>query len=75
MWVQVVHADLAARNILLFNNGVVKITDFGLSRQLYTYATYVKKQQVRFRVKRPKFMRRLQKFCLSTSRDMIRQKS
>lgn len=42
---KVVHADLACRNILLYDNNVVKITDFGLSRQLYAYTNYMKKQQ------------------------------
>jgi len=41
----VIHADLACRNVLLYNSGVVKITDFGLSRQLYAYTSYMKKEQ------------------------------
>jgi len=44
---QVVHGDLAARNILLAANKVAKITDFGLARRLYSYSVYVKKQNVR----------------------------
>ena len=32
---KVLHGDLAARNILLAANGVVKLADFGLARQLY----------------------------------------
>lgn len=40
-----VHADLAARNVLVDSNGCCKITDFGLSRQLFDYTQYVKKQQ------------------------------
>jgi len=40
-----VHADLAARNILLTTEGVAKISDFGLSRRLYEYTQYVKASQ------------------------------
>ncbi|XP_021946144.2 fibroblast growth factor receptor 2 [Folsomia candida] len=42
---KVVHADLAARNVLIHDNGTAKITDFGLSRQLMNYTQYVKKHQ------------------------------
>ncbi|CAG7713571.1 unnamed protein product, partial [Allacma fusca] len=41
----VIHGDLATRNVLVFENNVVKITDFGLSRKLYGCANYVKTQQ------------------------------
>ncbi|XP_059481843.1 vascular endothelial growth factor receptor 1-like isoform X2 [Neocloeon triangulifer] len=40
---RIVHADLAARNILLAENNVVKICDFGLARNLYNDANYLKK--------------------------------
>lgn len=41
----VVHADLSTRNVLLASDKTAKITDFGLSRRLYDYTNYVKKQQ------------------------------
>jgi serine/threonine protein kinase len=44
---KVVHADLAARNLLLAENNVVKICDFGLARNLYKEANYLKKSDVR----------------------------
>ncbi|KAJ8674045.1 hypothetical protein QAD02_005307, partial [Eretmocerus hayati] len=40
---KVLHGDLAARNILLSANNVVKICDFGLSRTMYKYDNYKKK--------------------------------
>ena len=43
---QIVHGDLAARNILVFKDNVVKITDFGLSKQLYANSEYFIKRQV-----------------------------
>jgi len=42
----VVHGDLALRNILLDANMNAKISDFGLSKNLYEYQNYVRKKQV-----------------------------
>ncbi|CAL8095589.1 unnamed protein product [Orchesella dallaii] len=42
---KVIHADLATRNVLLLNKECAKITDFGLSRRLYDYSSYVKRHQ------------------------------
>ncbi|RXG61079.1 Vascular endothelial growth factor receptor 3, partial [Armadillidium vulgare] len=39
----VLHGDLAARNLLLASNNVVKICDFGLSRDMYKNYLYLKK--------------------------------
>ncbi|CAG7693762.1 unnamed protein product [Allacma fusca] len=44
---KVIHGDLAARNVLLTESRVAKITDFGLSRRLYDYAEYVRKKEER----------------------------
>lgn len=42
----VLHGDLAARNILLCSDNVVKICDFGLARSLYQNGVYCKKGSV-----------------------------
>lgn len=42
----VLHGDLAARNILLCNDNVVKICDFGMARSLYESDFYHKTENV-----------------------------
>ena len=43
---KIIHGDLAARNVLVFKENVVKITDFGFSKQLYGSTHYQMKQRV-----------------------------
>ena len=43
---KVLHGDLAARNILLCDDNVVKICDFGLARSMYKTDNYRKKGEV-----------------------------
>ena len=48
-FIKVVHGDLAARNVLVFPELTVKITDFGLSAKLYNDAAcYRRKGNVRW---------------------------
>jgi serine/threonine protein kinase len=39
---KVIHADVACRNVLISRDGTAKLTDFGLSRQLYYKTEYLK---------------------------------
>ncbi|XP_050295851.1 vascular endothelial growth factor receptor 1-like [Anthonomus grandis grandis] len=48
---KVLHGDLAARNILLAENNVVKICDFGLAKTLYKDTNYQKKANEKLPVK------------------------
>lgn len=43
---KVVHGDLAARNIYLCENNVVKIGDFGLAQSLFKTDAHLKKKEV-----------------------------
>ena len=43
---KVLHGDLAARNILLADDGIVKVADFGLARQLFHDYNYKKQKSV-----------------------------
>lgn len=44
---KVMHGDLAARNILLADNNIVKICDFGLAKSVYKDNNYKKKGDVK----------------------------
>jgi tRNA A-37 threonylcarbamoyl transferase component Bud32 len=42
---QVLHGDLAARNVLMADHGIIKVADFGMARKMYGYC-YEKKEEV-----------------------------
>lgn len=46
---QLVHRDLAARNVLVAEGRKMKISDFGLSRDVYEEDSYVKRSKVKKR--------------------------
>ncbi len=52
---KIVHGDLAARNVLLAEDNVVKICDFGLARNVYADPNYQKTSNVSFAKKKPFF--------------------
>jgi len=41
-----VHRDLAARNVLIATHKVIKVSDFGLSRDVYEGDAYLKTSKV-----------------------------
>lgn len=48
---KLVHRDLAARNVLVATGNVIKISDFGLTRDIYEADAYMKKSKGRIPVK------------------------
>jgi hypothetical protein len=50
--VQVLHGDLAARNVLLADDGVAKVADFGMAKKMYYEDNYEKTTQVICKFKR-----------------------
>jgi serine/threonine protein kinase len=48
---KIVHRDLAARNILVGHNKVVKVADFGLSRNIYDDAIYYTQKRRKLPIK------------------------
>lgn len=51
---QLVHRDLAARNVLVAEGRKMKISDFGLSRDVYEEDSYVKRSKVKEKKKERK---------------------
>ncbi|KAK3089210.1 hypothetical protein FSP39_001772 [Pinctada imbricata] len=49
--IKLVHRDLAARNVLVGTGKVLKISDFGLTRDVYEADTYLKRSKGRIPVK------------------------
>lgn len=47
---QLVHRDLAARNVLLATGKVCKISDFGLTRDVYEDDAYLKRSKGRGKI-------------------------
>ncbi len=45
---KVLHGDLAARNVLLADDGVAKVADFGMARKMYYERNYEQSGQVNY---------------------------
>ena len=43
---KVLHGDLAARNVLLADDGVAKVADFGMARKMYYEGNYQQSGEV-----------------------------
>jgi serine/threonine protein kinase len=44
--IKVLHGDLAARNVLLADDGVAKVADFGMARKMYYEGNYQQSGEV-----------------------------
>lgn len=47
---QLVHRDLAARNVLVAAGGICKVSDFGLTRDVYEDDAYLKRSKGRGKI-------------------------
>lgn len=46
IYLKVLHGDLAARNVLLADDNIVKICDFGLAKSMYNSENYKRRKHV-----------------------------
>ena len=63
---QLVHRDLAARNVLLSEGNVCKVSDFGLTRDIYVEEAYWKRSNGRSEYKFKAFS-----FCCARPMSMV----